>query len=198
MKNLVRILTLILILALCYAVYLSFKIRNDKISIIGEADNNNLATGQHSEAFEKLISRDLTTDYPSSYMELMLYYNDIVKYLYGGTATVEEIEVLLSIQRKLYSEAILILNTYEEQLAYAIEEIQKFTLNNNRIFESEINLSDIYETKIQNDIVEISVLYRVTSGINTNMTYYLSKEDNMWKILSFKLAGEESVINNDE
>ncbi len=203
MKNIIRMLTVILVLALSYAVFLSFRMRDDKITNIGNEDKNieevsqvekDDDNGEHGKKFEAIISRNLDLDYPNSYVDLMTYYNQIVEYLYSGVATNEEIATLIGIQRKLYAEEILMLNTYDEQLAHAIEEISNFTSNGNKIFQTEIELIEIYETSEENNIVEMRVLYRVTRPPNTDMKYYLIKEDNLWKIVSFKLTEGDSVI----
>ncbi len=204
MKNIIRILTLLLIVALSYAVFLSFQMRNDNIAKIESQNDTALQNAENEEIennevnnielFNEIVSRDLTKDYPTSYMELLAYYNKTVEYLYGGTATEEQIKTLINIQRQLYSEEILILNSYEEQFAHAIEDIADFTANGNRIFASEIDLTDIYESNLKNSIVEMRVVYRVTRPPNTDMKYYLVKEENYWKILSFKLTEGEGVF----
>ncbi len=202
MKNIIRILTIVLIIALSFAVYLGLQMRNDNMSNMESNVENNLESNveednseedvDNIEEYNKIMDRDLNTDYPTSYLELMTYYSEMIKFLYGGTATSEQIANVVEKQRHLYSSEILMLNTYDEQLAYIYEDIANFTKDGNRIFDFEI--LDIYETNLENSMVEIRVLYRVTKSGNSDMEYYLIKEDGLWKIISFKSTRDIGII----
>ncbi len=204
MKKLIGVLTVILIITLGYAVYLGFSLRSQEMQQIGtetettvedeESDkdkNKDKDKDKNREAadaeYERLMSRDLENNYPASYLEVMVYYTDIIKYLYSGDATEEQIANLIDKERQLYAKDILLLNTYEDQVAYAMEDIAMFTQNDNRILEAEVY--DIFETSREDQLTEISVKYLVSKTGNIDMQYYLVKEGAHWKILSFKATG---------
>ncbi len=191
MKVVIKVLTVVLILAFVLAVYLGFKIRSDNMNTMS-ADSNSLDSSENIEEYERIMSRDLSVNYPASYLELISYYSDMIKFLYGGTATEEQISKMIEKQRQLYASEILITNTYDEQLAYALEDIEERTQNGNRIFDFEI--LDIYETNLKNSMVEIRAIYRSTKMSNSDMQYYLIKENGLWKIISFKPTGDISII----
>lgn len=196
MKKMIGVLTVLLICAMVFAVYIGFQVRNEQMKNEGtETGTGTVNEGDNIEKWDddvkstnedyiEIMSRDMATDYPTSYLDLMEYYNKMVVYMYSGQATEEEIKNLVDRERTIYSQEILLMNTYEEQLAYAIEDVESFTQDENKIMSSEI--LEIFETNLENDMVEIRVLYRVTKTGNSDMQYYLIKENGLWKIHSFR------------
>lgn len=198
MKKMIGVLTVLLICAMVFAVYIGFQVRNEQMK--NEETSTGTETGtvneedniewwdddvkSTNEDYIEIMSRDIATDYPTSYLDLMEYYNKMVVYMYSGQATEEEIKNLVDRERAIYSQEILLMNTYEEQLAYAIEDVESFTQDENKIMSSEI--LEVFETNLENDMVEIRVLYRVTKTGNSDMQYYLIKENGLWKIHSFR------------
>ena len=72
------------------------------------------------------LSRDLANNYPPTVKEVMKYYADIQKCLYGGAATDEEIEQLGLKARELYDEELLENNDETMNLLQLKAEVESF------------------------------------------------------------------------
>lgn len=134
--------------------------------------------------FEQLMEYDLDQSYPSTPEEVMALYQKIIQYLYSNKVQNQEIEPLISMQRKLFHSELLALNPTEIQTIKVQAEIEKNKETNVKIFD--IKQGSVEFIDLKQDKAKMKVIHFISGGEKQYLEYYLIKENDQWKILAWK------------
>lgn len=184
-KSTVRV-TIVLIILIVGVVGVYAYLSSRSRSVAEEASMTNV---------EKVLSRDLTYDYPPTPKELLKYYNEIQKCFYNENCTDSEIEELAVRARELYDEDLLANNDLEQQLTLLKAEIEDYKEHKRVISATSVAAStnvDFFEEDGY-EFARIYCGYNVREGSTTRQTrqiFLLRRDaDRRWKIYGWDLAG---------
>lgn len=145
-------------------------------------------------AVDKVLSRDLAYDYPSTPKELLKYYNEIQKCFYNENCTDEEIEALATRARELYDEDLLANNDFGVHIMSLKAEIQDYK-DNKRVIGTVFVAASTNVDFFEDDGYEFARIYcgyNVTEGSSTKQVrqiFLLRRDENKrWKIYGWDLA----------
>ncbi|MGN0370300.1 MAG: DUF6715 family protein [Butyrivibrio sp.] len=181
------IITFLAVLAVSYYFYLSNR-------DVGQKNENKEET-----AVSKLINRDLDLNYPSTEREVMIYYSDILKVLYKGELTEDELIGLAQHIRGLFDDELLECNPYDTYISDLKEEVEYYKSNDRYV--SDYIVEDyndtVHQTLNGKKYTKIDVKYFVREGkklIYTYEEFTLRKdEDGKWKILFWTLTEDKNI-----
>lgn len=183
-KNTVRV-TIILIVIIVVIIGIYAYLSSRSISATESASMTNV---------EKVLSRDLEYDYPSTPKELLKYYNEIQKCFYNENCTESEIEALTNRARELYDEELLINNDLEVHIVSLKEEIKDYK-DHKRIISAVSVAASTNVDFFEEDGYEFARIYcgyNVTEGSKTNQVrqiFLLRRDGNRrWKIYGWDAA----------
>ena len=143
---------------------------------------------------EKVLSRDMSYDYPPTPKELLKYYNEIQRCFYNENCSDSEIEALVVRARELYDAELLASNALNVHIASLKAEIKDYKDHKRVISAISVAAStnvDFFEEDGY-EFARIYCGYNVTEGSTTRQTrqiYLLRRdEDRRWKIYGWDLA----------
>jgi len=143
---------------------------------------------------EKVLSRDLSYDYPPTPKELLKYYNEIQKCFYNENCTDSEIEELANRARELYDEELLANNELSLHIMSLKAEIQDYKDHKRVISAVSVAAStnvDFFEEDGY-EFARIYCGYNVTEGSETKQVrqiFLLRRDGNRrWKIYGWDSA----------
>ncbi len=183
-KSTVRI-TIVLIILLVAAVGGYAYLANRSRSVTEEASMTNA---------EKVLSRDLSYDYPATPKELLKYYNEIQKCLYNENCSDSQIEELTVKARELYDAELLANNELEVHIASLKAEIKDYK-DHKRVISAvsvaaSTNVDFFEEDGFQ--FARIYCGYNITEGSVTKQArhiFLLRRDENRrWKIYGWDSA----------
>jgi len=173
------------------------------IAISVTAYNNWIASPQagrfvkekNSEAlkiYNEVMAFNEIEDYPKTPDEVIELYNKSYRLLYGNMIKDETvIDEVLHQQRKLYTEELLELNTYEQQLEELKSSIESLK-------EQKLDIIDIkqkpalYDAQKNNKSCTIRITQTGSNFSKFYWNYFLEKDENdKWKILGWKASNED-------
>lgn len=152
---------------------------------------------------EKLIAKDLEMGYPETPTELMKLWGRLNQCLYNTSLSEEEIHSLLKQLRVMYSKELLQNNEEKKHLSNLEKEVSKFKEDKNKIvsYSTETAASVKYKTIKNQQYADIRISYFVTHTGNYSkifQDFLLIKENDKWKILGFKSAQQEPVLEKEK
>ena len=182
------ILFLVFLAALIVGIYMS--ITRGKNTTSAEVDV------KVSDA-EKLISRNLDSDYPATVREVMVYYSKITKCLYSDELSDGQVIELVDKIRALYSDELLEKNDRTEMIGLVRGEIKDY--KNRKMAIQSYNVAESGEiTYYRNEtpqraIINIYFTIKQDGAENTFVRAYeefvLNQDsDGKWKILGWRLT----------
>lgn len=195
MKKKTTIVTLISLVAIgavvCCFAYLSGKARH---------------TGAEPEmsAVQKVLSRDMQNDYPSTVKEVAKYYTEIQRCLYNDEYTDEEFEQLGRRSRELYDEDLLKINEEEFQLSQLNSEVQAFRSRECQLVSISVAPSTNVDYFEEDGYSFARILCRYTvredgSPGESQIIYLMRKDKNRhWKIYGWDQAGNVNPVPSIE
>ncbi len=150
---------------------------------------------------EKLIAKDLESDYPETPKEVMKLWGRINQCLYNTTLEDDQFTSLLGQLRVLYSSELLEENTEENHRKKLKEEIEEFRGDKGKIvsYSAETGKTVQYKKVNGKQCADIQISYFINQKSGYSKLYedfVLVKEDGKWKVLGFKESGSSSA--NDE
>ena len=146
---------------------------------------------------QKLVTRNLDTNYPETPREVVKFYSRIINCYYDKEYTDEELYQLGDQARQLFDEKLLENNPREEYFENLKEEIEEYKQISKRIVTWRVSkTSEItYDTINGYDYAYVKASYYLTSTESygfAKQTYELRRdENNRWKILAFYKTEEE-------
>lgn len=155
-------------------------------------------------AVDKVLNRDLTTDYPATPKEVIKYYVEIEKCFYADSTTDEELEALGLKARELYDAELLEINEQEDYLISLKVDVQAFkdrkrTIGSVAVAPS-VNVYTFQEDGY--DFARLNCGYNILdSGTTKKVTivYLLRKDENrLWKIYGWENAENVQIQQPNE
>lgn len=150
---------------------------------------------------QKIVTKDLSKDYPKTPREVVKLYNRIITCYYGEEYTDEELEQLADQALQLFDSQLRAENPREEYLLSVRAEIETFESLSKYIAQSNVEDSNsvLYKTIDGDEIAYVMASYFIREGnsyTKTYQEYVLRKDgDGNWKILTFyqsdKVPSEE-------
>ena len=190
MKKTIRIGLIALlcaVLVIGYYYYLSH--RNDHRS----AENDTKLT-----EVDKIVTTDLSKDYPSTPRAVVKYYNRIITAYYGEEYSQKELEQMADQARSLMDEELLSHNSRADYLTALKADIDDYAKREKKILQSSVSDSDdiTYATVEGSYCAYVNAYYFCKEGKHYSRTYQefvlRRNDEGQWKILSFRLTkGEE-------
>ncbi len=129
----------------------------------------------------------IDTYYPKTPEEVIKLNNKLLEMLYSARATDKDIETIISIQRKLFSDELTSLNPEETQASLAKMEVRNFVEDNKKILEFKVEQSILDDRDFNYCTINVSQFTNDNTGIN--VLYSLKRENGRWKILSWEDRG---------
>ncbi len=184
MKKLIAILIMLIIVAIgLLMMYQNLVLdgqgqKEEEIIVITEEEV------EFSEAFNNIMAYDFDEFYPPSYIDVVEINNEITVYQYGREVILQEAEDLVAKQRELFAVELLEVNTFENQLdGYLIENNKRRQadryIESRKILSSEILVED-------GSVAQVIVIEINNDGLEMQYTYFLTKEEDNWKIFSWE------------
>lgn len=143
---------------------------------------------------QKVLYRDLSTNYPATVKEVVKYYVDIQKCFYSDSTTEEELEQLGMKARELYDADLLAINGEEDYLINLMADVDDFKDKKRTITSvavaSSVNVDTFQEDGY--DFARIRCDYSIMEGSTNNLVsiiYLLRRDENrLWKIYGWDNA----------
>lgn len=145
---------------------------------------------------ETLKNYDLTNQYPKQVRDVVKLYCRYMKCMYNENLSEEELEILNTQVRELYSEALLAENNETVQFSELLKDVESFHAAG-KIFigytvevEEDVQYSSLNGTEYA--IVDVTCNIKERGSTNTlQIEYLLVKENDQWKIV-----GWQEIITN--
>lgn len=139
---------------------------------------------------------NLDESYPKTPEEIVKLFNRILTTLYNESLTEEELRSLITMERKLFSKELTDINTLENQISIAQIQIKSFKDLKLKLIDYKVEQSIPHDT--EPNYCFVTAIQYINNNSSTNLSFDLKKEDNQWKILSWKGSSingttEESV-----
>lgn len=148
---------------------------------------------------QKVITKDIDTNYPATPREVVKLYNRIIACFYNETCTEEEIEGLGNQARKLFDKELLANNPEDQYFTALKEDIEDYHEKSKTIVSSSVSDSnDVnFQTVDGDECAYVNASYFMNEKNQYNRTYQMyvlrKDEDGNWKILVFyQIEGESS------
>lgn len=163
----------------------------------------NVATEKELTDIEKVLVKDLKSDYPKTPREVVKFYNRIIKCYYGETLSEKEIEQMADQMLCLLDEDLLMVNPRTSYLKSVKTDIEEYKSQKKRVVSTDVcdsnDVEYVDDKKEGTDHVDKLAYVNASYFINTNgeftNTYQQfvlrQDEDGRWKILTFyEVEGE--------
>ncbi len=154
-------------------------------------------------AAQRILSRDLTIDYPSTPKEVIKYYNDILRCFYGEECTDTEIDDLGIKARELYDEELLEINELGSYLIRLKSDIVDYQEKKRKMTSASVASSTnvFYFEEDGYEFARIGSGYTIMDAgqsRSTTLIYLLRKNsDKQWKIYGWTTS-DNLNINSEE
>lgn len=188
----VTIVCLVLIVGVVsYYLYLSQKSRN-------------IASDAAETKIQRILSRDLEKEYPPTPKEVVKYFTEIQKCLYGEECTAEEIEELGMKARELFDPQLQEINQAEDYIPRLIAEIETFHTDKKQIVSislpSSVNVDEFEEDGYK--FARLYCKYSTTEqgkSSQQQVIYLLRRDEGRrWKIYGWDRLAQPEVPGEPE
>lgn len=152
---------------------------------------------------QKLITKNLDTQYPKTPREVIKLYNRIITAYYGEEYTEEEFQQLAAQAQKLMDPELLAKNTDDVYISKLSAEIKEYKEKEKKISQSSVCDSNSvrYVEDKGDDIAYVTSSYFVKEGNSYERTYqeYVLRQDEQqnWKILVYYQIEGDSEEEDD-
>ena len=149
-------------------------------------------TADQRSNIQKLLDKDLDNSYPATPREVVKVYTNIMKELYSGECSEQQIQGLYAQMRKLYDEDLLKENTYEKQYEELQKELDSYKKAKMKIVTIKLpELDDIergYSKGKEQALVNVGISMKEKSEWQQVTQQYVVRqdEDGRWKILGWQ------------
>lgn len=188
-RNVIRVIAALVVIALIVGLYYYFSVHK-RASVEDAVELTEV---------QKVITKDLDTNYPATPREVVKYHNRIIECFYNETYTDEELYDLGDQARKLFDDELLENNPREDYFDALKAEIEDYREKSKTIRSSSVcDSNDVeYQTVDGRECAYVQASYFTNedgSYARTYQMYVLRKdEDEKWKILVFyKVEGDSS------
>ncbi|NLL92598.1 MAG: hypothetical protein GX225_00410 [Clostridiales bacterium] len=190
-KRLKLLITLTLLMVL--AVLLYFRFSNRTVETKKPAGDEDTAVSE----VDKVLSKDLSKNYPLTAREVVNLYTRIQKCYYNEECTPDEIVSLAYMTTYLFDEELVANNPFDEYYSELLEDIEQYHKTESTISRVILDKSSdvVYSTVDDIKYASINCIYYVKNSKGTSRTketYALRKdEEGRWKILGWMITPEE-------
>lgn len=157
--------------------------------------------GKRTEV-EKLLTKNLDDSYPATEKEVVKVYCRIMKEMYSGECSEDDIQGLFKQMRKLYDEELIKNNSYDKHFEELTKELEDYKKAKKKIVNYAIEESDDiekgkYKGKEQ-ALVDVTLsIKEKKEWQHVNQQFIMRKDnDGRWKILGWQKT--ESEVKTDE
>lgn len=185
-RNIIGVLVILVGISAVIAILITSFGKTDKEKLLFNSKRQSIA----EELYKEIKSFKGDTDYPKSPEDVIELYNKGFYLLYGNMTDDEDvIAEVIHQQRKLFSNEIINMNSFEEQLdnfKLSMEKIEK-----EKIYTIGVeNKSAIYDRN-DSDMCYVGVVQHGSDFTSFYWNYYLKRDEKgQWKIYSWKAADE--------
>lgn len=147
-------------------------------------------------AYDNVVLRDLSIDYPPSPKEVVKYYAEITKCFYDKGYTDDELRKLALKSRELFDDELKANQSDEDYLNNLKLDVADYAKNDRKISSYSVSSSvDVkYSTVDSRDMAGLHCIYSIRQGtqmISANHEFVLRKDETgHWKILGWSLSAE--------
>ncbi|WP_010169176.1 DUF6715 family protein [Candidatus Epulonipiscium viviparus] len=156
---------------------------------------NNLTNIAQKNFDQNLV--DFTTQmeagYPSTPEDVVTSYSDLLQLAYSEHADTEDIVALVEMMRTLYSSELLLLNDANKQVINLVADVENQREQANFLLQSSIARVEYLENTDEMTII----MTHTMTNFKITREYYVVKENDQWKIFSFKDVGVEQFSASD-
>lgn len=153
---------------------------------------------------EKVLNRDLSTNYPGTPREVIRYYVEIEKCFYADDTTDEDLEALGMRARELYDKELLEINGLPDYLINLKADVERFKGQGRKIVNvavaSSINVDTFQEDGYE--FARLTCSYNIIDeGVTKQMgkVYLLRRDENrLWKIYGWDYVKENTENNTED
>lgn len=157
----------------------------------------NLITKDQADALEKktdvqkLLDKDLDNSYPATPRETVKVYANIMKEIYSGECSDQQIQGLYAQMRKLYDEELLKENSYDKQFEELKKELDNYKKAKKKIISVKLpELDEVqrgYSKGKEQALVDVTVSMKEKSEWQRVTQQYVVRQDTdgRWKILGW-------------
>lgn len=147
----------------------------------------------------KLLAKDLTTEYPATPTAVVKLYNRITKCLYNDKMENDDVNELIVMVRKLYSNELLENNPEEKYNAIFKADIADYKDKKKAIMTYRVDGNTQVDTweKDGAEYASLNTIYSVAENKDHYKIYQnflLKKEDKQWKIIGWKNIPETKIV----
>ncbi len=142
--------------------------------------------------FEKIVTRDMEKNYPSTPREVVKFHNRIVLCSYNGECSQEELRQLADQEEAMFDAELLANNPREDYVRNLAQDIETFHTTSKSISQADVSDSnDVVYKKVDGaDVAYVDASYFIRQNksgfVKTYQQFVLRKdEDGKWKILVF-------------
>jgi hypothetical protein len=152
---------------------------------------------------ERLLNKDFDLYYPETPREVVKYFSNMIKIIYGNKASEEEINQLAVKIRELYDPEFLQLNPEEKYLQNLATELAEWKEKNRRIT-NYIFVNKNMEKESEIDGIKYAVKYvsfTIQEDIKFTETWKIllrKNEDDKWKILGWEFVPNTEKQDDSE
>ncbi len=147
---------------------------------------------------QKLITKDLSKDYPVTPREVIKLYNRVITCYYKDDYSEDELEQLANLTWQLFDEELQEENPWDSYFASLKDDIEDYASRSRYIAQSSVCDSDevVYRTVDGEQVAYVTASYFVREGSGYEKTYqqYVLRqnEDGEWKMLGFYKVDADS------
>lgn len=188
-RNVIRIVTAVLLISVIVGGYYGFRV--SKRATVEDA--------VELTEVQKVITKDLETNYPATPREVIKYYNRILKCFYNESYTEDELYELGDQARMLFDEELLANNPREQYFTALEADIEDYHAKSRTIMNTNVcDSNDVnFQTIDGDECAYVTASYFIDenkSYSRTHQMYVLRKDENEnWKILVFyQIEGDAS------
>jgi hypothetical protein len=156
---------------------------------------------------QKIITRDMDSDYPATPREVIKFYNRIITCYYGEKYSDEEFDGLVDHALSLFDEELLANNPKDTYEADVKDEVADYKQRSREIRQTNVcdsnDVNFVTDSNNGDQLAYVTATYFVREDHSYERTYqmYVLRKDAQenWKILTYyKIAGETSGDESDD
>ncbi len=162
-------------------------------------DNTKAEQTVNLSEVQAIISKDFTSDYPSTPRAVIKWYNRIITAFYNEEFDQQDLEKMADQARMLMDDELLQYNPRDTYLASLSMEIEDYHNRSRTIVSSTVSDSKEVQYKTVNgyECAFVSTYYFIREGSSYTRTYedFCLRKDSKghWKILTWRLSTEDEV-----
>ncbi len=190
-KSTVKTVTIMIVLAgIIFCAFMYFMNQED----VGES-----VSGTDQTEVQKLLAKDFSKEYPPTAREVMKRYARILKCIYSGEVTTEEVAQLGELILGLYSEELLAVNPYDSYIKELQNEVEEYSQANRVVISYMVDSGNNTVTWTKDGVDYSRILATFTTQedtiFNKSSEEFVLKldEEGRWKIVGWRIVDKEDL-----